>query len=326
MMTAMIRVLALVLSAVSWPSLASRALGGGPPRPKPELAALAPVATVPALAAVPVAAARSWRLALALAVPAVVLTCWQLPPRRARDAEDQEAGAELRLLTLNLEGGKAAAERLVAVLAALQADVLAAQEVTPGAIAQFGLAGLADLLPYGVVDVRPGYTGTAIWSRWPLRPAGQVPGLVSASPRAVFELAGQQVSVTAVHVMSPVHEGGRRWQQELALLSSRVRAGERELIVGDFNATRDHRVFRRLLAAGCLDCADAARQRRWPALTWPSGRWRRPAMRLDHVLASRGDFIVRESRTVLVPGTDHRGVLAVMRLGERGDTWRRTHR
>lgn len=319
MMAAMMGVLALVLSAVSWPSLICRALGGRAPRPSPQLAALAPVATVPAAAAVPVAAARSWRLALALAVPAAVLASWQLPPRRpgagqpGRGGEGE--GPELRVLTLNIERGKAEAERLVRVLAAHQADVLAAQEVTPDAVAWLDKAGLADLLPYGVVDARPGSTGTAIWSRVPLRAAGSVEGLVSTAPRALLLLAGRPVTITVVHVMAPLHGREWRWQHELALLGARPRpADEPELLAGDFNATRDHRPFRDLLATGYTDCSDAARWRRWPAATWPSGRRRLPVLRLDHVLATRGDFTVRESRTVKIPGTDHRGVLTVLRL------------
>jgi endonuclease/exonuclease/phosphatase (EEP) superfamily protein YafD len=260
MMTAMMRVLALALSALSWPSLVCRALGGGPPRPLTQLAALAPAATVPAIAAVPVGAARSWRLALALAVPAAVLTCWQLPPRYPDDREraaGYPGGARaMRVLTLNFEGGEAEAEQLARLLAGHHVDVLAGQEVTPEALARLEKAGLPDVLPHGVVDARPAYSGSAIWSDGP------------------------------------------------------------QLLAGDFNASKDHRPFRRLVAAGYVDCADAAWRRQWPAVTWPSGRWRRPVMRLDHVLASRADFTVQDSRTVLVAGTDHRGVLVSLRLRE----------
>ena len=317
----MMRLLAVILSAVSWPSLISRALGGAAPRPMPQLAALAPAATVPAIAAVPVAAARSWRLALALAVPAAVLTCWQLPPRRpgearpaAGDQEARGAAGELRILTLNVQAGQAEVELLPGVLASLRVDVLVAQEVSPEAVARLGQAGLADVLPYGVVDDRPANAGTAIWSRWPLRPAEPLHGLASAAPRAVLTLDGQPVTITGVHLLAPVNYREGEWQHELALVRSRPGlAGGPELLAGDFNATRDHRPYRQLLAAGYLDCADAARRRRWPALTWPSGQRRLPVMRLDHVLATRDDFTVLESRTVLVPGTDHRGVLAIVR-------------
>ncbi|HEX9066000.1 MAG TPA: endonuclease/exonuclease/phosphatase family protein [Streptosporangiaceae bacterium] len=310
----MMRMVALALSAVSWPSLASRALGGAAPRPLPQLAALAPAATVPAVAAVPVAATRSWRLALALAVPAAVLAGWQLPPRRPRDAQP-DGPDELRLLTLNAEAGQADAEQLVGVLASLRVDVLAGQEITPELVARLDKAGLSDLLPYAVVDAAPAYSGAAVWSRWPLRAAEPVAGLTSAAPRAELNLGGRPVTVTSVHVLSPVHGRDGGWQHELGLLGSlAAEAGRPALLAGDFNASRDHGPFRRLVASGYVDCADVARKRPWPAVTWPSGRRRLPVMRLDHVLASRGDFTVRESRTIRIAGTDHRAVFAVLRV------------
>jgi endonuclease/exonuclease/phosphatase (EEP) superfamily protein YafD len=322
MMAAMMRVLALLLSAVSWPSLVCRALGGKPPDPRPRLAALAPAATIPAVAAVPVAAVRSWRLALALAVPAAVLIGWQLPPRRPGEARAgasaQEAGPQLRVLTANIEGASAEAEHLCEVLAVVAADVLLAQEVTQDAADRLERAGLRELLPYGVVDARPGHAGTAIWSRWPLRASDPAPGLALAAPRAVLDLGGRTVHLAAVHVMAPLGGRERRWQRDLALLAALARpAGRAVVLAGDFNATRDHGPFRDLLAAGYLDSADAARRRRWPAMTWPSGHRGRPVMRLDHVLVSREDFAVVESRTVRIAGSDHRGVLAVLRLRER---------
>ena len=75
-------VLALILTAVALPPLLARLIGGRPPRPRPQLAALAPAAVVPAVAAVAVAAASQWWLALLLAIPAAILLAWQLPLRR----------------------------------------------------------------------------------------------------------------------------------------------------------------------------------------------------------------------------------------------------
>lgn len=315
MMTAMMGVLALLLSAVSWPSLVCRALGGGPPGPRPQLASLAPAATIPAVAAIPVAAVRSWRLALALAVPAAVLVGWQLPPRRVdAGSGDERAWRELRVLTVNTEGGNAEADQLVCLLADHRADVLVAQEVTPEAVARLEKAGLRDRLPYGVVEAQPRYSGTAIWARWPLRAAASIAGMSSAAPCATLHLGDQPVTITGVHVMAPLHHNEPRWGDELKLLAARPVSGAPEVLAGDFNASRDHRPFRDLLAAGYVDSADTAIRRPWPALTWPSDHRGRPVMRLDHVLASRGDFTVAECRTMPVNGTDHRAVLAVLRL------------
>ena len=75
-------VVALVLAAAALPALAARAMGGHPPNPRPQLAALAPLAVLPAVTAVAVAATTRWWLALLLAFPAAILLAWQLPPLR----------------------------------------------------------------------------------------------------------------------------------------------------------------------------------------------------------------------------------------------------
>ncbi len=81
-------------------------------------------------------------------------------------------------------------------------------------------------------------------------------------------------------------------------------ADEPQVVAGDFNATRDHRPFRELPAAGFLDCADSSQNRFRPGFTWPS----LPVMRQDHVLVSR-TATVPMARTMRVPSTDHHGVL-----------------
>ena len=131
--------------------------------------------------------------------------------------------------------------------------------------------------------------------------------------------SGPAVTVTAVHPVAPV--AGREYQrwEELGLIRAAL-AGTSgpQLAAGDFNASRDHRAFRALLRSGFVDCADAARRRPWPGFTWPADRRFPPLMRLDHVLASRGEAVVRQARTVPIPGSDHKGVLAVLEFRSPG--------
>ena len=76
---------ALILMALALPALLARLTGGYPPNPGPELAALAPLAVVPGIASVIIAAYTAWWLATVLAIPAALLVTWQLPPlSRAR--------------------------------------------------------------------------------------------------------------------------------------------------------------------------------------------------------------------------------------------------
>ena len=149
-----------------------------------------------------------------------------------------------------------------------------------------------------------------------LTPLPPVPGMMAAAPRALIQpVDGWPVTVTGVHTKAPMRRNVRRWQQELAAIQSTlVNSDGQQVIAGDFNASRDHRPFRDLLAAGFLDCADAARRRPWPGFTWPAGRGIPSVMRLDHVLVSRGSATVHASQVIRVPRTDHRGVLAVIRL------------
>jgi endonuclease/exonuclease/phosphatase (EEP) superfamily protein YafD len=322
-------VVAVALTAVALPPLAARAAGGQPPDPYPKLAALAPLATLVAFAGVVVAAATSWWLALLLSIPALTLLAWQLPPasragretaRVAEQLPDPAHGAlTLRVLSLNVLGGSAEPAAVVQAAEQHRVDVLVVQELTPGMVHRLADAGLDTLLPHRHLGPRPGSNGTGLWARWPLDPLPPVPGLVSAAPRSRIQpVDGCAVTVTGVHPRPPVGPNVRRWQQELAAIrSALVNTDGPQVVAGDFNASRDHRPFRDLLAAGFLDCADAARRRPWPGFTWPTGRWIPAVMRLDHVLVSRDNATVSASRVIRVPGTDHRGVLAVIQLSSR---------
>jgi len=319
-------VLAVALTALAIPPLVARAAGGQPPDPYPKLAALAPLATLVALAGAVVAAAASWRLALLLSIPAMTLLAWQLPPARRTGRETAPARQQppdagpgaltLRVLTLNVLRGSADPAAVVWAAGRHQVDLLVMQELTPGMVHRLADAGLDTLLPHRHLSPRPGPNGTGLWARWPLAPLPPVPGVVSAAPRARIQpLDGWPVTVTGVHARPPVGRNVRRWQQELAAIrSALIGTDGQQVIAGDFNASRDHRPFRDLLAAGFLDCADAAQRRPWPGFTWPAGRWIPPVIRLDHVLVSRGGTRVRASQIIRVPGTDHRGVLAVIQL------------
>lgn len=337
MLTPVTGFLALLLTAVALPPLLARLIGGHPPSPGPQLAALAPVATLPALAAVVVAVFSAWWLALLLAIPAAILLAWQLPPflpnasagpvAPGRSPASPPDTMTVRVLTLNSRGGSVEPAALLAVLRQHAVDVLAVQELTWDLVDGLAEAGLGGVLPHTHLDPRPDSPGVGLWARWPLTPLPPVPGLVAAAPRARTEpVAGHPVVLTAVHPLTPMRERGYPWQRDLARLLPLARGSEPQVVLGDFNASRDHEPFRALLAAGFVDCADAAQQRTWPGFTWPvswdvySDResqrfpdWRTlPLMRLDHVLVSRAGAVVRAARPVRVAGTDHHAVLAVI--------------
>jgi endonuclease/exonuclease/phosphatase (EEP) superfamily protein YafD len=287
------------------------------------LAAFAPVAALLAVAATLAAVAVAWWLAAILAIPTVFLVGWQVPPRRRPSPRpDQEPGASparsqavtVRLFTLNALVGRADPGVVVSHVRDLQADVLAIQELTPELVGRLTEAGLPELLPFSCLDPRTGHTGIGLWSSRPLSELPPVPGVRNPMPRAELDV-GWPVTITVVHPQAPLRGGQPRWQQDLdRLLSALTGTTGQQLVAGDFNASRDHGAFRRLLAAQFIDCADAAQPRPWPGFTWPADRRFPPVMRLDHILVSRQGAIVREARIVRVPGTDHRGVLAEIEL------------
>ena len=313
---------ALILMALALPPLLARLAGGRPPGPVPQLAALAPMAVVPATAAVIIAAATDGWLAVPLAVPAVLLLIWQLPPRRrishqapaepSRESGSAQTTVRLRLLTINAQGGAADPAALLRALRHHNVDVLAVQELTPQMVRRLAAAGLAQLLPFSHLDPRPGSPGTGLWARWPLTPLPPVAGLFAAAPRARIDPpGGRRVTLTAVHPLAPMRGRTDGWQRELALIRQTLATIDGpQVVAGDFNASRDHKPFRDLLAAGFLDCADSGQSRSWPGFTWPAARGI-PVMRLDHVLVSR-TATVRVTRAIRLPYTDHHGVLAAI--------------
>jgi len=83
------------------------------------------------------------------------------------------------------------------------------------------------------------------------------------------------------------------------------------VIVGDFNANRQHRSFARLVAG--WDDAGTWFFGSWRA-TWPAHRWWHPPLfNIDHILAGPG-ISVRWGRAGRANGSDHRPVNAVLAL------------
>lgn len=331
--TAATGLVALILTAAALPALIARARGGTPPGPGPKLAALAPLSALLAIAGAAVAAATAWWLLLPLLVPALILAWWQRPPSRPSGPAAEPGGTglsgttglpettglsettgQLRVLTLNLKGGRADPDAVLHRLRQHKVDILAVQEMTAEWLDAIQQAGVTEVLPFSQADPRAGSAGSGLWARWPLTPLAPLPGMKNAAPRAQVEpAAGQPVTVTVVHPAAPVNQQEPRWLRDLETIRlTLAEAAGPQLVAGDFNASRDHRVFRDILRAGFVDCADAARQRHWPGLTWPDDRRYPPLMRLDHVLGSRAGCVVHQARTMRVPGTDHRGVLAVL--------------
>jgi endonuclease/exonuclease/phosphatase (EEP) superfamily protein YafD len=292
-------------------SLTAVLLGGDGSIPVVLLAALAAwTAPATAIALALLALARLRWAAIATLVLLVGVLGWLRPFPRG-GPEPAGRTQRLTVLSQNLFFGQADARQVVATVRREHVDVLVLTELTPAALTALDAAGLAQVLPHRVADPRSGAGGTGLFAALPLR-RGQAPvGTTFASVEAVADLGGRPLRLLGVHPAPPQLP---TWQADHDLLRDALARplaeGEPMVVLGDFNATRGNRPFRRLLDAGL---ADAAEQRAWAwqQQTWPAGGRLPPGIRIDHVLLSRPVAVDRVG-TVRVAGTDHLGVLAVL--------------
>jgi endonuclease/exonuclease/phosphatase family metal-dependent hydrolase len=232
-------------------------------------------------------------------------------PRRLAEPQPEAGGPRLRVLTLNLFGGQADADAVVARVREVAADVLFAQELTHEAATRLKQAGLDDLLPHTTLDLRGGPRGSGIYSRFPLSEGPLVPYAHAAQPTALLTLpGGETVDLICVHPCAPTRQraGVARWRRELGALPP---PGDRPRVVaGDFNATMDHATFRDVLRLGYADSARQAGKGLVPTWGLPG---RGAVLTLDHVLVDRACAVLGYS-VQAVPGSDHRAVYAEIQL------------
>jgi endonuclease/exonuclease/phosphatase (EEP) superfamily protein YafD len=220
-------------------------------------------------------------------------------------------GAErLVVLQANVQLGAADGIDLVRTAAEEHADLMVLEEVTGPAVARMERAGLAELLPYRAGrprDADPG--GTMVFSRTPL---GHAERIGTRYDGWRVDVAG--LTLVAVHPDYPFHTEG--WRADHAAVLRAVRASDADLVVGDFNATLDHRPMRALAAAGRRSVAELANEGWQP--TWPDAGRRRllglpvpPVVQIDHVLVGPR-LAALGTHPVDLHGSDHRGLVATV--------------
>jgi endonuclease/exonuclease/phosphatase family metal-dependent hydrolase len=272
----------------------------------PQVAAAAPWAAL----GLRLAGRRGPAATAALAAAALGLV---VRPRGIPRPQPGASGPVLRVLTANLYFGRADAEVIVARVRQAGADVLFLQELTEDAVTRLKQAGLEDLMPFALLELRGGSRGSGIYSRFPLSEGPPLAPTHMAQPSALLELpGGDAVELVCVHPVTPRlgRGGAARWREELAVLPP---PGELpRVLAGDFNATLDHAAFRDVLRLGYADAAQQAGNALTP--TWgPPGRG--AVLTLDHVLVDRSCAVLACSVHVL-PGSDHQAVYAEIQLPE----------
>ncbi|MFG3286887.1 endonuclease/exonuclease/phosphatase family protein [Streptomyces sp. NPDC048111] len=281
--------------------------------PVPQALAFLPWLLVPGGAGLALAALGRWRTGMVWGVAVLAVTGWYTQPYG--DATTRPRGAvlaEFTVLTSNTEFGWAT-DDLIATVRREQPDLVFVQECSLRCA-----DALADRVPkadYPYRDVvrEDGSAGSAILSRFPLRPGQRIPS-VMAMPGAVVTIGGRDVRVQLAHPSPPLPGDDGKWHQEMGRVREFAKSakGMPVILAGDFNASQDHALFRSVLDAGALH--DSARltghARTW---SWPADRTTPLRTQIDHVLVS-GDFKATSSRFLTLRGTDHRALLVGLTL------------
>lgn len=277
-------------------------------------AAVAPPAVVPAAAAALIAAVLRRPAAALASIGCVLVACAVLVPFRVPVASGSQPGTPLTVLTANLYFRSQQPAAAVEAVLSQDADLVVLQEVSPAVSAMLGASAQRAGYPWVVSVPRWGSTGLAVLSRH--RVLGHESQRLGAQPllHVEVEVAGRRVQLLAVHLEAPISgAAASRWRNQLDLLRKLVTSlpSGPLVLAGDFNATYDHRPFRRLLTAGLTDLA---RRHASPWLTtWPVGKLVPPLIQPDHVLAS-SDLVSTGLRTSYCPGSDHKMLVASLVL------------
>lgn len=249
---------------------------------------------------------RRWWLTGASAGAALLVVMPAVPARTVPIGT--AADAELRIAHLNVFQPNDAFAEVLQAARATDADVLSFQEVDER-WAQALVQGLGADYPYHRIAPRGNCYGIALFSRRPFEHADVLYLTERPVIDATVRTEAGPVRVLAVHASSPgSYREFRDRNRQLDRLAEVVGASDRPVaVVGDLNTVSWDHALRRLCAStGLRESADA------PSATWPSiaGLALIP---LDHVLATPALDILAP-RSFPIPGSDHRGLVAGLRL------------
>ncbi|APE19230.1 endonuclease [Mycobacterium sp. WY10] len=226
----------------------------------------------------------------------------------------------IRVLSSNLRYGQADPGFIVD-LAKDNADVVTVSELTPEEVRRLEQSGIESTFPYSHLVPGPGAGGAGIWSRYPLDTLAATSEQGVTIPAARLLVPGLRLRpvLASVHVYSPVAGRGNTidgWRggmasakTELDSFAAIARAGA-VIIGGDYNSTPDMRQFRDLLTNGYRDAVEQSGSGFAP--TFPSNRKIPPLITIDHILTRNA--AAESVRTINVPGSDHRALLATIRV------------
>lgn len=242
---------------------------------------------------------------------------------------DAGSRGELRVLSYNLNYGRAGSASILRVIEEADADLVVLQETHAGWERALE-ARLAKRYPYRSYrhDRRPA-GGLALLSRYPFAAGEVLPSALGRFPawRTVVETPLGPLQVLAVHLVPTRPADGESWMRgwvrgyyesqerrlrETDAYLAALQAGVPTIVAGDFNEDARGRSLARLAERGfanALELFDRGRA------TW---RWTTRAgevrWQLDHILAS-SDLEVTGAGVIDGGDSDHLAVLATIRRG-----------
>jgi len=262
-------------------------------------------------------ALRRWRTALAGGVLVGLNACWLAP---LYVADRPPAGTDIVAMTINMQYGWGDATKIAAEVRDRHVDVLGVTELTPEAVAHLGAEGLDRALPYHVISPDVLAHGSGLWSRFPLTPAQEWRG-IHRMPGATLHVPDRtgrvrDVDVRVAHPYRTARYNATSYRRDQSMLRARLAAQPQDvpaIVLGDFNASRDHQAFRRLLSDGWRDAPEYAGS--GFVGTWSPRYWMPHFVQLDHILFNRR-IGARSSATFEVAGSDHGALVARLVLAD----------
>lgn len=197
--------------------------------------------------------------------------------------------------------------------AALEADVVAGQELTSAFAAAIDASAVSADHPHQVLDAREGTRGSGIYSRHRIDHGGVVRLAGVPQTWARVRTPSGPVVVMSVHTTQPVGNSDPLRAELADLRRWTDRVDDAPVVAGDLDTGPMHEAFRSFLGDSGLD--DAHQEvGRGLATTWPAGRRVPPFAGLDHMLIDP-EVAVASVREFAVPGSDHLGVVADLSAG-----------
>lgn len=224
----------------------------------------------------------------------------------------------LRVMTLNTDNGKASAAEIVATVRAQGVEVLALQEVDASLPSELEAVGISEVLPHHVVGTATVNDNGGVNCLYTLAPLSNVSTQLldtTMSQIVAGDVAagGRTLRFVSAHPNSP-HRGGQGlWSEGLSTLGDLASYDHTYVVMGDFNATWDHALFRSMLGDTFVDAGEQAGE--GFHMTFPANSKVPPLIEIDHIVYQKdAGVFVGNLAALEISGTDHRALLGTLEV------------